>query len=62
MPDAEKTAFVFAGGGSLGAIQVGMLHALVQAGLRPDFVVGRNVRSGQSVGPRRGGRPCTGQE
>ena len=39
----ERTAFVFAGGGSLGAIQVGMLHALLEAGLRPDFVVGSSV-------------------
>ena len=44
MPDTDaKTAFVFAGGGSLGAIQVGMLHTLLQAGLRPDFVVGSSV-------------------
>lgn len=44
MPDTQaKTAFVFAGGGSLGAIQVGMLHALLKAGLRPDFVVGSSV-------------------
>lgn len=40
---AERTAFVFAGGGSLGAIQVGMLHALLESGLRPDFVVGSSV-------------------
>jgi NTE family protein len=39
----ERTAFVFAGGGSLGAIQVGMLHVLLEAGLRPDFVVGSSV-------------------
>jgi len=38
-----KTAFVFAGGGSLGAIQVGMLRALLAAGVRPDFVVGASV-------------------
>lgn len=38
-----KTAFVFAGGGSLGAIQVGMLQALLRVGLRPDFVVGSSV-------------------
>lgn len=38
-----KTAFVFAGGGSFGAIQVGMLHALVAHGVRPDFVVGASV-------------------
>ena len=34
------TAFVLAGGGSLGAVQVGMLKALADAGTPPDFVVG----------------------
>lgn len=38
-----KTAFVLAGGGSLGAVQVGMLRGLVGAGVRPDFVVGASV-------------------
>jgi NTE family protein len=38
-----KTAFVFAGGGSLGAVQVGMLRVLLAAGVRPDFVVGASV-------------------
>lgn len=38
-----KTAFVFAGGGSLGAVEVGMLRALVQSGIKPDFVVGSSV-------------------
>jgi NTE family protein len=37
------TAFVFAGGGSLGAVQVGMLKALANAGVRPDLVVGASV-------------------
>jgi NTE family protein len=37
------TAFVFAGGGSLGAIQVGALREIVAAGERPDFVVGASV-------------------
>ena len=36
----SRTAFVLAGGGSLGAVEVGMLHALTEHGLRPDFVVG----------------------
>jgi NTE family protein len=40
---AGKTAFVFAGGGSLGAIQVGMLRTLLSYGLRPDFVVGSSA-------------------
>jgi NTE family protein len=38
-----KTAFVFSGGGSLGAIQVGMLRVLLSYGLKPDFVVGASV-------------------
>jgi len=38
-----KTAFVFTGGGSLGAIQVGMLRVLSSAGVQPDFVVGASV-------------------
>lgn len=43
MSPAAPTAFVLAGGGSLGAIQVGMLRALIAAGERPDFVVGTSV-------------------
>jgi predicted acylesterase/phospholipase RssA len=39
----QKTAFAFAGGGSLGAIQVGMLGVLLSAGVQPDFVVGASV-------------------
>jgi NTE family protein len=35
-----KTAFVLAGGGSLGAVQAGMLTELMAIGLVPDFVVG----------------------
>jgi NTE family protein len=38
-----KTAFVLAGGGSLGAVQVGMLRALLESGVRPDMVVGSSV-------------------
>ena len=38
-----KTAFVFAGGGSFGAIQVGMLKALASRGITADFVVGSSV-------------------
>lgn len=39
----QKTAFVLAGGGSLGAVQVGMLKALARQGIVPDFVVGASV-------------------
>jgi NTE family protein len=38
-----KTAFILAGGGSLGANQVGMLAALVDYGVRPDLVIGASV-------------------
>ena len=38
-----KTAFVFAGGGSFGAIQVGMMHALAANGVSADIVVGSSV-------------------
>ena len=38
-----KTAFVFAGGGSFGAIQVGMLHSLTAHGISADMVVGSSV-------------------
>ncbi len=37
------TAFVLAGGGSLGAVEVGMLQALVEAEIVPDLVVGASV-------------------
>jgi NTE family protein len=38
-----KTAFVFAGGGSFGAIQVGMLHALASHGIAANMVFGSSV-------------------
>ena len=38
-----KTAFVFAGGGSFGAIQVGMMHSLAAHGISADMVVGSSV-------------------
>jgi NTE family protein len=37
------TAFVLAGGGSLGAIEAGMLRALIEHGERADFVVGASA-------------------
>lgn len=39
----RRTAFVFAGGGSLGAVQVGMLKALMRIQVLPDFIVGASV-------------------
>ncbi|MDX8050771.1 patatin-like phospholipase family protein [Lentzea sp. BCCO 10_0798] len=38
-----KTAFVLAGGGSLGAVEVGMLSALADESIQPDLVVGTSV-------------------
>jgi NTE family protein len=38
-----RTAFVFAGGGSLGAVQAGMLRALYERGVNADFVVGTSA-------------------
>jgi NTE family protein len=37
------TAVVLGGGGVLGAVQVGMLRALLDAGVRPDLVLGTSV-------------------
>lgn len=45
MANPGKTAFVLAGGGSFGAVQVGMLRALVARGVVPDLVVGASVGS-----------------
>ena len=37
------TAFVLSGGGSLGAVQVGMLQALVDHQITPDLLVGTSA-------------------
>lgn len=39
----EKVAFVLSGGASHGAVQVGMLQALHEAGIMPDFLVGASA-------------------
>lgn len=41
----RPVGFVLGGGGSLGAIQVGMLRALAEHAVTPDFVVGTSVGS-----------------
>ena len=41
--DAPRTAFVLGGGGVLGAGEVGMLRALLEAGVVPQLVVGTSV-------------------
>lgn len=38
-----KVAFVLGGGGVLGAVQVGMLRAVLDRGIRPDLVVGTSI-------------------
>lgn len=43
--DTGKIAVVLSGGGNRGVAQVGMLRALVDAGIRPDVVVGTSVGS-----------------
>ncbi|MFF9408635.1 patatin-like phospholipase family protein [Streptomyces anandii] len=42
-PGRPARAFVLGGGGALGAHEVGMLKALLEAGLGPDLVVGTSV-------------------
>ncbi len=39
----EKIAFVLSGGGNRGALQVGALQVLLEAGLVPDMIVGASV-------------------
>jgi NTE family protein len=37
------TAFVFGGGGVLGACEAGMAYALLERGIRPDLVIGTSI-------------------
>ncbi|HSS61201.1 MAG TPA: patatin-like phospholipase family protein [Candidatus Limnocylindrales bacterium] len=39
----RQVAFVLSGGASLGAVQVGMLRALLERGIRPDLLIGTSV-------------------
>ena len=41
--NGARTAFVLGGGGVLGSAEVGMLRALLDAGITPDLVVGTSV-------------------
>lgn len=43
-------AFVLAGGGSRGALQVGALRALFEAGFKPDLLVGTSIGAVNAVG------------
>jgi NTE family protein len=40
---SDRTAFVLGGGGLLGAVEVGMLRALLEYGVQPDLIVGTSV-------------------
>jgi NTE family protein len=42
-------AFVLSGGGSRGALQVGALKALMEAGIQPDMVIGTSIGAVNSV-------------
>lgn len=42
---SDYTAFVFSSGGARGALQVGMLRALLEFGERPDVVIGTSIGS-----------------
>jgi NTE family protein len=37
------TAFVLSGGANRGSVQAGMLEALLDAGIRPDLLVGESI-------------------
>jgi NTE family protein len=54
----KRTAFVLAGGGSRGAVQVGMLEELVRRGIRADRVFGASV--GAINGAAYAGNPTPG--
>lgn len=43
MSASGRVAFVLGGGGVHGAVQVGLLRALVEEGIRPDVIVGTSV-------------------
>src|SRR5512138_3422457 len=44
------TAFVLSGGGSRGALQVGALRALLEAGIIPDLLVGTSIGAANAAG------------
>ncbi len=43
MTAPTRTAWILAGGGRLGAVQVGILQALIAVDIQPDLVVGASV-------------------
>jgi len=45
----KKLAFVLSGGGARGALQVGALRALLEAGFQPDLLAGTSIGSANST-------------
>src|SRR5512142_288971 len=43
-------AFVLGGGGARGAMQVGALRALLEAGFKPDLLVGTSIGAVNAIG------------
>lgn len=43
MSEVIKTAYVLGGGGRWGAVEVGMLRALNEAGIEPDIILGTSI-------------------
>jgi len=39
----KPIAFVLGGGGVLGAVEVGMVRALLRHGIQPDIIVGTSI-------------------
>jgi NTE family protein len=46
---SPSVAFVLGGGGHLGGYEAGMLRALLEAGVRPDLVVGTSIGAAQGA-------------
>lgn len=46
---AKKLAIVLSGGGARGALQVGAIQALIEAGIKPDLLVGTSIGAANAV-------------
>jgi NTE family protein len=46
----NRLAFVLGGGGARGALQVGALRALLEAGYRPDLLIGTSIGAINAAG------------
>lgn len=58
----KSLAFVLGGGGARGALQVGALRALLEAGYEPDLLVGTSIGAVNAVGLALWGRDLAGVE